>query len=276
VRSPRDFPWRTWASQVRTIVGIEARAALGGRSLVLLLLASLPVLLLGARALFGHGRTPAQIPEDEVIFAVLYRTLVLRLVVFFGCVVVFTRLFRGEVLDKSLHYYFLAPVRRGVLVTGKYLSGLLTALVLFVPVTAVSWLLLYVPLGAHELVTRVTSGQGIRHLLAYCTVTALACIGYGAVFTLSGAALRNPIVPAVGILVWESLNALLPPLLKKISVIYYLESLCPVPLPIERIAILATPSSPAVAVPGILALAAALLVATSYVVRRMEILYGTE
>jgi ABC-type transport system involved in multi-copper enzyme maturation permease subunit len=261
---------------VRTIVALDGRTALGGRSIVLLILASLPILLLGARALFEHARTAGQLAEDEVVFAVIYRTLVLRLVVFFGCVVVFTRLFRGEVLDRSLHYYFLAPVRREVLVAGKFLSGLLTALVLFVPVTAVSWLLLYVPLGTGGFVSRVTSGQGVRHLLAYCTVTTLACIGYGALFLLSGIALRNPVVPAVLILAWESLNALLPPLLKKISVIHYLESLCPVPLPAEKISILATPAPPAVAVPGILALAAVVLVAASWFVRRMEVLYGTE
>lgn len=275
MRSPRSLPWGTWSRQVRTILGIDARAALGRRSIVLVLLASLPVLLLGGRALLSHARTLSQLGEDEVVFAVLYRTLVLRLVVFFGCVVIFTRLFRGEVLEKSLHYYFLAPVRREVLVAGKFLSGLLTALVLFVPTTAVSWVLLHVPLGADAFLTRLTSG-GYRHLLAYCTVTALACVGYGAVFLLCGIALKNPIVPAVAILVWEGLNVFLPPLLKKVSVIYYLESLCPVALPVEKIAILATPSSPAVAVPGILALAVVLLVGASLLLRRMEILYGTE
>ena len=57
MRSPHAIPWRTWARQVRTIVGIDA--ALGGRSIVLLLLASLPILLFGARAVFEDTRTLA-------------------------------------------------------------------------------------------------------------------------------------------------------------------------------------------------------------------------
>jgi hypothetical protein len=261
---------------VRTILRIDAHAALSRRSLVLVLLASLPVVMLGMRALFGPSRTLAHLAQDEVVFAALFRTLVLRLVVFFGCVVIFTRLFRGEVLEKSLHYYFLAPVRREVLVAGKFLSGLVLALLLFTGSTLVSWILFHVPFGSQVLLSRLTSWQGLAQLFAYVLVTVLACIGYGAVFLLAGVALRNPVVPAVGILVWEGINPFLPPLLKKLSVIYYLESLCPVALPVERISILATPSSPVIAVPGILLLATALVVGTSFLVRRMEILYGVE
>ncbi len=39
-------------------------------------------------------------------------------------------LFRGDIVDRSLHFYFLSPVRREVLVVGKYLSGLVTSIVL--------------------------------------------------------------------------------------------------------------------------------------------------
>ena len=54
-------------------------------------------------------------------------------------------LFRGELVDRSLHYYFLSSVRREVLVVTKYLSGLVTAIILFASTTIVSMLLLYLP-----------------------------------------------------------------------------------------------------------------------------------
>ncbi len=41
-------------------------------------------------------------------------------------------LFRGEILDRSLHFYFLAPVRREVLMAGKFLAGLLATCTIFV------------------------------------------------------------------------------------------------------------------------------------------------
>ena len=55
------------------------------------------------------------IPKDALIFAGVFQFFFLRLAIFFGCVGVFTNLFRGEMLDKSLHFYLLTPVRREVL-----------------------------------------------------------------------------------------------------------------------------------------------------------------
>jgi hypothetical protein len=63
--------------------------------------------------------------------------------------------------------------------------------------------------------------------LRYAGITMLACVGYGAFFLVVGLFIRNPIIPALLLYGWEWLNFLLPPLLKKISVIHYLNSLMP-------------------------------------------------
>jgi hypothetical protein len=49
-------------------------------------------------------------------------------------------------------------------------------------------------------------------------------------------------IPAAAILGWEWINFLLPPALKKISVIHYLQSLCPVPVPHGPFALPAEPT----------------------------------
>jgi hypothetical protein len=71
-----------------------------------------------------------------------------------------------------------------------------------------------------------------------------------------------------------------PPLLKKISVIFYLESLCPVRVPFEGpgslFAITANPTPAYLAVPGLVLLAIAIVVAAAVRIRRLEISYGTE
>ena len=64
---------------------------------------------------------------------------------FFGCVGIFTYLFRGEFVERSLHYYFLAPVRREVLVIAKYLAGCITAIAFF----GGSFLLTFAGMYAH-------------------------------------------------------------------------------------------------------------------------------
>ena len=267
--------------QVLAVQLLEIRKRfLGKRAIPVYLLVIFPLMIFGARAfallLFGVTQSGG-LGHDRVMSAALYRTLILRFVVYFGCVAVFVPLFRGDVLDKSLHYYFLAPISRKTLAVAKYLSGLTAAVVLWNGVTLATWLLLYLARGPGALIEMLSTAGGWFELGSYLAVTTLACIGYGAVFLLAGVAYKSPIVPALAILGWESINALLPPILKAVSVIHYLESLCPVSIPPDSgIAILADPASPWVAVPGILALAAILVTLAARKAERLEILYGTE
>src|SRR5262249_16885278 len=69
--------------------------------------------------------------EDRQVFAVVFQYFYLRLAIFFGCLGIFMNLFRGEMLDKTLHFWFLAPVRRDVLLAGKYLAGVAASTVIF-------------------------------------------------------------------------------------------------------------------------------------------------
>ena len=267
--------------QVLAVQRLEFRKRfLGKRAIPVYLLALIPLALFGGRALVMFlfpSTNDFSLAQDRVAYAVIYRTLILRFVVFFGCVAIFVPLFRGDILDRSMHYYFLAPIKRTTLTLAKYFSGLLAALFLFNAVTFATWCFLYLAGGPGVLLDQLGSLHGLGELASYLLVTSLACIGYGAVFLAAGVLLKNPIVPAVAILGWESINALLPAVLKKISVIHYLESLLPVSIPqTSSIQILADPASPWVAIPGILALAIVLVTIAMRRVKRLEILYGVE
>ena len=104
----------------------------------------------------------------------------------------------------------------------------------------------------------ILHGPGLSQLGSYMLVAALACVGYGAVFLMSGLFFRNPMIPAAVVMVWENLNPFLPTVLKKISVIFYLKNLCPVEIPIPPpfnvMVIEADPTPFWIAVPGLLAL----------------------
>ncbi len=275
--SIRRLPWHLWWQQIVSIVGLEIRKNfLGRRAIWIYLLAFAPVLLIGAKAMAPqHGGQWSNFGKSGIIFAGIFQFYYLRVGIFFGCVGIFTYLFRGEILEKSLHFYFLTPVRREVLVVGKYLSGWIAAVVLFTSSVIVSFLLVYVPYGVagQEFFAK---GPGISQLLAYTGVTLLACLGYGSVFLLMGLTFKNPVLPAVTILGWESINFLLPPLLKKISVIYYLQSLCPVTLPSGPLALLADPSPVWVSVLGLTGLTIAVMLLASLSIRHMEISYGAD
>jgi hypothetical protein len=113
-------------------------------------------------------------------------------------------------------------------------------------------------------------------ILTYTGITTLACVGYGAVFLLVGLFFRNPIIPALLIYGWEWLNFLLPPVLKKLSVIHYLNSLAPVPPRLGPVALLAEPTPAWISVPGLLIFTALTLVLAGLHIRRQEIGYAGE
>jgi len=273
-----ERPWSLWATQIAAILRLEVRKNfLGKRAILIYLLAAVPVLLmaaLSAEISWQTSRT-TNTGEIHVIFANLYEGLILRTIIFFGCAWIFMNLFRGEVVDRSLHYYFLSPLRREVLVCGKYLSGLVAALVLFLASTAGSLLFLYVGLGSTGR-SYFMDGPGRSQAFAYLGITALGCIGYGAAFMVIGLFFRNPIIPALLIYGWEFINFLLPPVLKKISVIHYLHSLSPVPVPEGPFAMVAESTPAYLSIPGLLIVTAAVLAIASYRIRRMEINYGGE
>jgi ABC-type transport system involved in multi-copper enzyme maturation permease subunit len=217
------------------------------------------------------------IGQDTLIFASLFFFYYLRLGIFFGCVGIFSNLFRGEMLEKTLHYYYMTPLRREVLVAGKYLAGLITAILLFAGSTAISFLFIGRHFGS-AYTDYILHGPGLSQFGSYVLVAALACVGYGAVFLMCGLLFRNPMIPAVVVMVWENINPFLPSVLKKISVIFYLKNLCPVEIPIPPpfnvMVVDADPTPFWIAVPGLLAVSAVLLIYAGLSARSAEISYG--
>ncbi len=228
-------------------------------------------------------RSVLDFEEDRAIFAGVFQYFYLRLAIFFGCLGMFMYLFRGEMANRTLHYWFLAPARRDVLLAGKYAAGLIASIVIFgggalLAFTAMIW-----PHDAVEVQAYWAAG-GMRHAFWYAAAAALGCVGYGSIFLAAGLYVRNPIVPAAVLLMWEGVHGILPQALQKLSILYYLQSLCPVPAPMEAdaptlIQLLAAPAAPASrpgAVLGLLLLTAVVLWIAARAVRRMEISYGAE
>jgi len=270
-----------WARQIRAVIGLEWRKTfLSRRGWWVYLVALAPV---GLNLMHSLVSTQVQfrnhgVFQDIRIFAIEFETYFLHLGIFFGCMGIFSNLFRGEMLEKTLHYYFLTPMKRELLVIGKYLSGLIVALVLFVPSATLSFWLL----GRHQGAAWsefLQHGPGLSQMGWYAVVTALACAGYGAVFLVAGLLVKNPMIPAAVVWVWENLNPFLPSLLKQISVIFYLKSLCPVqvdsvPPPLAVLVTETDPTPAWLAVPGLVIVASLILAYAAYSARRAEISYG--
>ena len=271
--APSSLPRGHRGRQVRAILRLELRKGFR-RSWGLYLLALAPLFILGLRTIIPNAvRDPGDVSSATEFYAGLYQAFILRIVIFLACVAVFGNLIRRETLDRSLHYYFLSPLRRELLVAAKYLTGLVVSFFLFGATTVVAFFLAYLPHESGAVRQFLLHGPGLGHLASYLLVTLLACVGYGAVFLFFGFFFKSPALPALAVFGWETIHFLLPPLLKKVSVIHYLQSLCPVPVPEGPLAVLADAPSPWVAIPGVLLLAAVLVAISAWKIRRMEISY---
>jgi hypothetical protein len=221
--------------------------------------------------------------EDRMVFAGLFQHYYLRLAIFFGCLGMFMYLFHGEMSNRTLHYWFLAPARREVLLAGKYAAGLIASVAIFGGGALLAFAAMVLPHDAVEVQAYWNAG-GVAHALWYAAAAALGCVGYGSVFLAVGLYVRNPIIPAAILLAWEGVNGILPHAVQKFSILYYLQSLSPVPAPMDNdapalIRLLAAPAAPAsrpAAVLGLLLLTAFVLWIAGRAVRRMEISYGAE
>jgi hypothetical protein len=195
----------------------------------------------------------------------------------------FMYMFSGEMTNRTLHYWFLAPARREVLLIGKYAAGLIASAVIFGGGALLAFAAMVWPHETVEVQAYWAAG-GMGHAFWYAAAAALGCVGYGSVFLAAGLYVRNPIVPAAVLLMWEGVQGILPHALQKVSILYYLQSLCPVPAPMDAdaptlIQLLAAPAAPASrpgAVLGLLLLTALVLWIAGRAVRRMEISYGAE
>jgi hypothetical protein len=243
-----------------------------------------------ARLMFVDGRLEQRninrvldFEEDRAIFAAIFQYFYLRLAVFFGCLGIFMYLFRGEMSNRTLHFWLLAPARREVLLAGKYAAGLIAAAVIFGGGALLAFGALIWPHDAVEVQAYWNAG-GLGHVFWYVAAAALGCVGYGSVFLAVGMYVRNPNIPAAVLLGWEGINGILPHVLQKMSILHYLQSLCPVPAPMESdaptlIRLLAAPAAPASrpgAILGLLLLTAFVLWIGSVAARRMQITYGAD
>jgi hypothetical protein len=221
--------------------------------------------------------------EDRTVFAGIFQYFYLRLAIFFGCLGIFMNLFRAEMSNRTLHFWLLAPARREVLLAGKYAAGLIASAVIFGGGAVLTLVAMIWPHDAVE-VQAFWSAGGMRQIFWYATAAVLGCVGYGSVFLAVGLYIRNPIIPAALLLAWEWAAGILPHALQKLSILYYLQSLCPVPPPMDDeapllIRLLAAPAAPASrpgAILGLLLLTAFVLWIASVAVRRMQISYGSE
>lgn len=268
--------WLLTRRQLLAVVRLElGRNLLAPRGLWVFFLAFAPALITGGHSVLAmlHARS-CTIEHDTNLLAWVFQLFYVRLALFFGCLGVFVRMFRAEIVEKTLHYYLIAPLRRELLVVGKYLAGCVGSAAVFSAGGATCFALMYLHHG-DSAIAFLLDEHGLGHLGAYLGVTALACVGYSAVFVALSLLFKNPVLPAIVIFGWESLSGMLPAMLQVLSVTFYLKPLFPVELPVVGLSGLFTvvvePVSPWLAAPGLLLFSCVVVAGSALRFRRSEI-----
>ena len=272
-------PWGLWWVQTWRLTRMEVRRNLfSWRATWIYFLAFIPALIILTHLLIDSHPTSAM-SEDTKILAGIVQFYYIRLAVFFGCLGIFSRLIRGEMIERSLHFYLLSPVRRELLLLGKFAAGSISALLLFGAAITADFVLIYVGFGAAGR-DYVFDGPGLGQWEAYLAIIILACLGYGAIFLLLSMMFRNPTPAALLVWGWEAINPILPSLLQRFSVVFYLHHLMPVSVAAEGLFALLTvqtePVSGRASTLGLLLLIAVVLFYSCYRMRTLEIRYTTE
>jgi ABC-type transport system involved in multi-copper enzyme maturation permease subunit len=272
-------PWELWWIQAYRLTRIELRRNLfSWKATWIYFLAFVPTFIIFIH-LLADTHPAFQLSDDTNILAGIIQLYYIRLGVFFGCLGIFSRLIRGEMIERSLHFYLLSPVRREVLLLAKFAAGSITAVLLFASATVLDFALMYAGFGAAGR-DYIFNGPGLGQLGAYVAIVVLACLGYGAVFLLLSMMFKNPTPAAMLVLGWEAINPVLPSLLQKLSVASYLRHLMPVTVASDGIFALLTvqtePVSAWAATAGLILLIAAVLFYSCYRIRTLEIRYTTE
>ncbi len=272
-------PYRLWWTQLRAVVRLEAkRNVFAWRSLWIYFLGFIPVVIIGLHTIVDPAKASGM-GEDTMVLAGIFQLYYMRLGIFFGCLGIFSRLIRGEMVERSLHYYLLSPVRREILLLGKFIAGCIAALAIFESAVFLSFTLIYAHYGAAGQAF-VMDGPGLGQLEAYMGITALACLGYGSIFMLLSMLFKNPTPAAMIFMGWEFINPILPSLLQKLSIASYLRHLLPVSGPMHGVLALLTvvtePVRPWAAAMGVLILTTVVVGISCYRMRKLEIRYTTE
>ena len=273
-------PWQLWMNQVTNIVRLELKKNLFTRKAIWIsVLALAPAFIIFMHATESPLGKKCNITQDTQILGWIFQFYYMRVAIFFGTMGIFTWLFRGEVVEKTLHYYFLLPVRREVLVVGKFLVGALTSFIFFSVGVFLSFLFMYGHFGPAGK-QFVFNGPGLSHLGSYMLVTFLACVGYGSMFLALSLVLKNPVIPGVIILLWETISNVMPATVQAFSMTYYLKNLCPVSLPAEGLfalfTVVAEPVAPWLAVVGLLLLSTVVVAVATQLIKVFEISYAQD
>ncbi len=242
-------------------------------------LAALPVLLIVLLLVFGrehYNRNPTWSTYQDLNDMML-RFVFEHFLIFIMASGLGFSLLRQEFEGRTLHYFLLQPVPRWLLVLSKVLAYLALTSILCVASLWLTYLLVIGGIGAGKgALTYLAEGMLWRRLLRDSGVLVLGLLAYGSIALVVGLIFRSGFY-AVVLFGWELALPYVPTTFKRLTIIFYLQSLTPIanPLPVRPWATpIAPPPSTLVSLVALLGLSLGLILAAGVLFQRKECLYS--
>ncbi len=214
------------------------------------MLAALPVLgalifcavhLIGSRFALAHPlhlEFPAlgisetrRMSEVMEAFAYVFRAGYLYFGIIISAMIFASSVFREELEDQTLHYLYLQPIPRWMIVLGKFAGFIAVAMPCYAVSLVCVKLLMLLPFGEGGLVKFLEPASLLILLREFVTIT-IGLAVYSSLLLGMSNIVSNPI-PSFMVYGWEAFSNLMPQALQEWSLGYYIKSLLP---PVSRAA----------------------------------------
>ncbi|MCB2156385.1 ABC transporter permease [bacterium] len=205
-----------------------------------LILAGLPVMIILARTivLLVLSRLSFADPlpliggesahSSETIDSMQYMLVVgyMHFSVIFAAIMFGKSALREEFNEQTLHYLFLQPIPRWLILAGKYLGFLIIAWPIFMLALTTAQILAVLPFGLDGMYSVLIERGRLLALVREFFVIGLSLAVFSALFLALSTVFKN-VFDALFIYGWETASSLLPTVLKNFSLTFYFTHLLP-------------------------------------------------
>ena len=176
----------------------------------------------------GLGSTKEKVNTAHQIYESLLRSYFLHFMVFFIANIFGFSIMRSEIDNQTLHYLFLQPINRWLLILGKLSAYLLISSVVCITTLWLCYTLLMLDwVGVGGLFEDLFKGGRGLILIKESLALSLGLLVYGALAMMMACIFKSNAGYGFLLLCWESLLPWLPIALKKGTIMHYLHSLMP-------------------------------------------------
>ncbi|HRR31566.1 MAG TPA: ABC transporter permease subunit, partial [Candidatus Sumerlaeia bacterium] len=175
--------------QMLTIVNLSIRRYLFTRNMwVLVILGGLPLIFV---ALIILGKPITSLTDANRAFQMTFRIYYIHFSIFFIASIFGFSLLRKEVDDRTLHYLFMQPVNRSLIIFSKYFGYIVVTWTYLSAAFLLTYFIMFLPFGLNVMKRELFHMGRAVSLIQECFVMLLALGLYGAVSMVMGTIFKS-------------------------------------------------------------------------------------